>query len=80
MRTPKLVSSLRNVQTHYEAEVVEGATSYVISLMKEAAAKIETLEAALQMGIQLCESGGHGAGEKCPTCHFMREAQRAIDA
>jgi hypothetical protein len=76
----KLVQKLRDVQEHYEAVVVEGADSHVIALMKEAALKIQILEAALQMGIQLCASGGHGDGEQCPTCHFMREAQKAVDA
>jgi hypothetical protein len=39
---------------------------------------IDRMRAALKMGIQLCETGGHGDGESCPTCHFMRVAQEAI--
>jgi hypothetical protein len=38
----------------------------------------EYLRSALQMGVQLAESGGHGNGDNCPTCHFMREAKIAL--
>ncbi len=40
--------------------------------------EIGRLRTVLKMGVQLCESGGHGKGEQCPTCHFMREAQAAL--
>ena len=36
------------------------------------------LERVLRMGLQLGESGGHGSGNKCPTCHFVREARKAL--
>lgn len=42
------------------------------------AGQVVKLRAVLKMGVQLCESGGHGKGEKCPTCHFMRVAQAAL--
>lgn len=34
--------------------------------------------AALRMGLQLGESGKHGRGRSCPTCHFVREARKAL--
>lgn len=41
-------------------------------------ALIETMRLALQSGIDLAESGGHGSGADCPTCHFVRQAKRAL--
>jgi len=38
------------------------------------------LLAALEMGMQLAESGGHdGENESCPTCHFYKAAKEALD-
>jgi hypothetical protein len=65
----KVIADLRTrlEDTGYPLGEIEG-------LMKVIAA----LREVLQMGVQLCESGGHGRGDKCPTCHFMREAQKAL--
>lgn len=41
-------------------------------------AEIERLRLALEMGLQLGESGKHGDGKNCPTCHFVREARAAL--
>lgn len=46
--------------------------------MEEAADKIERLRLALEMGLQLGESGKHGDGKNCPTCHFVRAARAAL--
>lgn len=39
---------------------------------------IEQLRDALRIGLELGESGGHGTGANCPTCHFVREARKAL--
>jgi hypothetical protein len=61
--------------TRFEAGVAHATVQGAINRMYERMCKIET---ALRMGIQLGESGGHGDGESCPTCHFVREARKAI--
>ena len=39
---------------------------------------IDRLMLALTQGLQLAESGGHGKGVTCPTCHFVRHARHAL--
>jgi len=41
-------------------------------------ARHDRLEAALRMGLQLGESGKHGDGDTCPTCHFVKETKKAL--
>jgi len=50
----------------------------MVRMIERLEAQNKQLRTALLMGVQLCESGGHGKGDKCPTCHFMREAQKAL--
>lgn len=45
---------------------------------REMQAENEQLRLALEMGLQLGESGKHGDGKNCPTCHFVREARAAL--
>lgn len=41
-------------------------------------ARYREIERVLEMGLRLGESGKHGDGDKCPTCHFVREARKAL--
>lgn len=42
--------------------------------------RLAKMEAALRMGLQLADSGGHdGGGENCPTCHFVNVAREALN-
>lgn len=45
---------------------------------RQAEEHYKPIVAALRMGLQLGESGKHGDGERCPTCHFVREARKAL--
>lgn len=43
--------------------------------------RVAKMDAALRMGIQLAESGGHDGMNRgaCPTCHFVRVAREALE-
>lgn len=41
-------------------------------------ARYRAIEDALRIGLDLGESGKHGEGSNCPTCHFVREARKAL--
>jgi hypothetical protein len=47
-------------------------------LPKRLEAENAKLRSALQMGLDLGESDKHGDGPSCPTCHFVREARKAL--
>lgn len=74
--------SLRSIANHerdHKGEIeLAGIINCAADRMESDAKEIAALREVLQMGVQLCESGGHGRGDKCPTCHFMREAQKAL--
>lgn len=41
-------------------------------------AENELLRGALRIGLELGERGNHGERDNCPTCHFVREARKAL--
>lgn len=61
----------------HPAEVTE-AVEAVYDFFGRAFAASPQIISALRMGLQLGESGQHGAGKSCPTCHFVQEARKAL--
>jgi hypothetical protein len=71
----KLPQELRVGVTRFQAGVaVDTAQGAIDRLYSRCLA----VEKALTMGLQLGESGNHGDGDACPTCHFVRVAREAL--
>ena len=49
----------------------------VVAAYNQLVGEKERYRTALNIGLQLAESGAHGSGPDCPTCHFVREARKA---
>lgn len=73
--TGKLPQELRVGVTRFQAGVTVDTAQGAIDRLY---IRYLAVEKALAMGLQLGESGKHGDGESCPTCHFVRVAREAL--